>query len=527
VPPSAALSRATPIATIKWMKKHAPRAQREHVHIKTSLIEKQRDYLKSMFAIFDKDGGGSIDLLELKDALMDFGFNADEADDYLDVFAKLPSVQDDGEIDLEEFVHAMATSSTLSEPGMFYFHQDEVKCGKDQGAIKFAEFASNYERLIAQRKIEAGAGENGYAHFQQLFSGSYNVSRPRIATKDMSKAAVDRMLATAVLEQRKVDKELDAKLELEELQIEERNRRLERRRRRRRKRQSRSRAATPGGEGNRNNNTTSTSTNSSSTSRQPTPSTTPSNPNSRPGTSQSSSSRRSSSSRPPSRSAGGTESSAVLADRSELSSRERRQRIRKVLWEHGEAAFRRPRKQKQEALRGRKRDALRRAQARLRGQRKRNAGRMRKHESTRNAKLHLRATRVVRESASLGHSNSLPQIMATANMLTRAKYGREAAASAADFRHGGGSGSAGNLAWIPPTITSGIHRRAAAVIGLRSVHAAGGVSSPFRSPSRGSLVRSRGGEARGQGGSSRQYLPGEKKRSAGDMLRSALSLPEL
>ena len=150
------------------------------------------------------------------------------------MFAKLPSVQDDGEIDLEEFIHAMATSSTLSEPGMFYFHQDQARCSKDHGAKKFAEFACNYKRLIAQRKIEEGSGEDGYANFQQLFSGSYNVSKPRIETKDMSKAAIDRMLAKAVIQQRKVDADLEAKLELEERQLEERKRRRERRRRRRR-----------------------------------------------------------------------------------------------------------------------------------------------------------------------------------------------------------------------------------------------------------------------------------------------------
>ena len=505
-------TRAIPFDTIKWMKKRAPRGQRDHVHIKTSLIEKQRDYLKNMFAIFDKDGGGSIDLLELKDALMDYGFNADEADDYLDVFAKLPSVQDDGEINLEEFVHAMATSSTLSEPGMFYFHQDQVKCAADTGAIKFAEFASNYERLIAQRKIENGAGENGYAHFQQLFDGSYNVSRPRIATKDMSKAAIDRMLASAVIEKRKIGKELDAKLELEELQVEERKRRKERRRRRR-QRENANRAATPSDEDN--------STSSRSGSRQATPSTT--NANSRPATSQSS--------RP------GT--GLTAGDRSEVSSRERRTRIRRALLEHGEAASRRPRKKRQELRRRRKRDALRRAQAELRGQRKSNAGRMRKHESTRNAELHLQATRVARESASLkglGHSNSLPQIMATANMLTRTKYGVDVSRSKTEMKNGGVRGvssSAGNLAWIPPTITSGIHRRAAAVIGLRSTHGRE-LWSPMRSTSRGSLVRSRGGnrsqdDGRGVGGGvlRGQSLTGKGKRSAGIMLRSALSLPEL
>ena len=82
--------RTIPYDTSKWMKK---RRCQDHVYIKTKLIDKQRVYLSRMFAIFDKDGGGSIDLSELKDALIDYGYDADEADDYLDVFAKMPSVQ--------------------------------------------------------------------------------------------------------------------------------------------------------------------------------------------------------------------------------------------------------------------------------------------------------------------------------------------------------------------------------------------------------------------------------------------------
>ena len=138
-------------------------------------------------------------------------------------------------------------------------------------------------------------------------------------------------------------------------------------------------------------------------------------------------------------------------------------------------------------------------------------GRMRKHESRLSAKLHLQATQVVRNLASSKgstHCNSLPQILSTASVLRKSKFSMSGSTVAKDSGSRGGDSLrgndlAGNLKWIPPTITSGIHKRAAAVIGLRSVRKQ---PSPLRSPSRGSLVRSRA-EARKHLSRTWQYRP--------------------
>ena len=165
--------RETPLETIKWMKSRQPT---QNIFIKTDKLDSQVEYLKRMFQIFDKSGDGSIDLSELKAALLDYGFSQSKANEYLETFSSLPSVQDDGEISFEEFKNCMGCSSTLSDPSMFYFLQDQRKCATDTGTLKFAEFASNYERLQNKRCIDKGKGSSeGYDYFKKLFNGTYNL----------------------------------------------------------------------------------------------------------------------------------------------------------------------------------------------------------------------------------------------------------------------------------------------------------------------------------------------------------------
>ena len=163
--------------TVRWMRRRRKGKVGGSAHsggevfLKTGQLAAQRAYLKRMFSIFDQSGDGSIDLSELRHALLDYGLSRHKADDLLEVFANLPSVQNDGEIDFDEFVSCMGTSSTLSDPRMFYFLEDQISSAEDSGAQKFAAFSANYERLIARRKIDAGS----YDAFVDLFGGSYNM----------------------------------------------------------------------------------------------------------------------------------------------------------------------------------------------------------------------------------------------------------------------------------------------------------------------------------------------------------------
>lgn len=435
-----------PYETIKWIRRRR-KLNQDHVYIKTQLIEKQKDYLSRIFAIFDRDGSGSIDLNELKSALIEYGYDEDKADDYLDVFAKMPSVQDDGEIEFDEFVHAMATASTLSEPKMFYFHQDQVKCEDDQGAIRFTEFASNYERMTAQRKIQAGSGEEGYAHFKQLFSGSYNVSKAsiRVHTKDMSKAAIKKLMAEDLKNRKNKEKMLDVRLEMEGKQHAERQKRKERRRHRRRRRRMRDKKSeeesTEGWD----------STNSS-----------------RPETRQSHASSRPTSEK---------KFSEISED--ESNDLERKERIVKLIQKYSGLTPANPRMRSMEPRRKRKQATRRR---------NRKTYRMRSHNSKKNADLRLKAFQIARNSTGSkdpSHSNSLPQIMATANMLTLAKMRKKKGSSSMIESD---TTTKPDKSWLPPRMSATVvYKRAAAVIGLKSVQSG---SEQLRLPSRGSIVRS-------------------------------------
>ena len=53
---------------------------------------------------------------------------------------------------------------------MFYYLQDEHSCAVDTGALKFAEFASNYERLQNKRGIDSGKGTSEGKVLYNLFS---------------------------------------------------------------------------------------------------------------------------------------------------------------------------------------------------------------------------------------------------------------------------------------------------------------------------------------------------------------------
>ena len=100
----------TSLQTIHWMKKRN-KGNYQGIAIKTEMLASQKAYLQRMFNIFDRSGDGSIDLTELQSALLDYGFSEHKAEEYLDVFANLPSVQDDGEISFDEFLNCMGTSS--------------------------------------------------------------------------------------------------------------------------------------------------------------------------------------------------------------------------------------------------------------------------------------------------------------------------------------------------------------------------------------------------------------------------------
>lgn len=165
-----------PLDTIRWMRtRQLNNYDPDIVSIKNNILKpSQKAQLKRIFGIFDNSADGNIDLLELQQALLSYGYSKAKAKQYLQIFEALPSVQDDGEISFDEFVNVMSTSNTMSQPKMFYFLQDEMDCREDISAERFSNFSSNYERLQNKKGLSLG-GEAGYEYFSKLFNGSYNV----------------------------------------------------------------------------------------------------------------------------------------------------------------------------------------------------------------------------------------------------------------------------------------------------------------------------------------------------------------
>ena len=165
-----------PLDTIRWMRtRQLNNYDPDIVSIKNNILKpSQKAQLKRIFAIFDSTNDGNIDLLELQQALLSYGYSKAKAKQYLQIFEALPSVQDDGEISFDEFLNVMSTSNTMSQPKMFYFLQDEMDCREDISAERFSNFSSNYERLQNKKGLSLG-GEAGYDYFSKLFNGSYNV----------------------------------------------------------------------------------------------------------------------------------------------------------------------------------------------------------------------------------------------------------------------------------------------------------------------------------------------------------------
>ena len=130
-----------------------------------------------MFEIFDEDGSGEIDLLELEAALYDYkGIPQKEIVRLLSVFKELDGVKDDGQISFDEFVSVMKTSKSFADPRSFYFLTDEQGSEDQEINEKFAAFANLYEREKNKRKVDIEDRDfKSYKAFHLLFSGTYNL----------------------------------------------------------------------------------------------------------------------------------------------------------------------------------------------------------------------------------------------------------------------------------------------------------------------------------------------------------------
>ena len=258
-----------------------------------------------------------------------------------------------------------------------------------------------------------------------------------VRTKDMSKNAIKKSMEQDLMNRSKTEKMLDARLEMEEKQHEERQRRKERRRRQRRRH----------AEGDEK------STEEVQSARL---------------------------SRPETRQSQTSSGTTPKNDQSELS--KRRKRINKLILKYSDRTTTDPKARKIRPKRRRRRASK---------QGHSNSGRIKKDRSRKDADMRLRAYKIARHSSGSkdpNHSNSLPQIMATANMLTLSKMRKDGSISVMDSN----STKRSDKPWVPPRMSATVvYKRAAAVIGLKTIQ---NDSEQLRSPSRGSLVRSRKGE---------------------------------
>ena len=158
-----------PYSWMKWMSKRNPNLKGQ-VLLRKEHLAPHRAHLKGIFDIFDVDGSGFITVEELQEALENYGMPAKSVSSMLDMFLALESVQDDHEISFEEFVQVLATAGASEE--LFYFLKDQQNSAADESTKKFAEFATNYHRYLAHRRINE---QRDYSAFTELFNSTYNL----------------------------------------------------------------------------------------------------------------------------------------------------------------------------------------------------------------------------------------------------------------------------------------------------------------------------------------------------------------
>ena len=168
---------ALPLSTVKYLRSRVKDRGQGYVFTKEKYIKPYLPKLKRMFEIFDEDGSGEIDLLELEAALYDYkGIPQKEIVRLLSVFKELDGVKDDGQISFDEFVSVMKTSKSFADPRSFYFLTDEQGSEDQEINEKFAAFANLYERAKNQRKVDIEDRDfKSYKAFHLLFSGTYNL----------------------------------------------------------------------------------------------------------------------------------------------------------------------------------------------------------------------------------------------------------------------------------------------------------------------------------------------------------------
>eukprot|EP00942_MAST-04A_sp_MAST-4A-sp1_P001420 g1420.t1 len=166
-----------PLSTVRYLRTRVKERGQGYVFTKEKYIRPFLPKLRRMFQIFDDDGSGEIDLLELEAALYDYNeIPKKEIVRLLSVFRELDGVKDDGQISFDEFVSVMKTSKSFADPRSFYFLNDEQGTEDQEINEKFAAFANLYERKKNQRKVDVDTRDfKSYKNFHLLFSGTYNL----------------------------------------------------------------------------------------------------------------------------------------------------------------------------------------------------------------------------------------------------------------------------------------------------------------------------------------------------------------
>ena len=102
-----------PLSTVRYLRTRVKERGQGYVFTKEKYILPFLPKLRRMFQIFDDDGSGEIDLLELEAALYDYNeIPKKEIVRLLSVFRELDGVKDDGQISFDEFVSVMKTSKS-------------------------------------------------------------------------------------------------------------------------------------------------------------------------------------------------------------------------------------------------------------------------------------------------------------------------------------------------------------------------------------------------------------------------------
>ena len=88
-----------PLSTVRYLRTRVKERGQGYVFTKEKYIRPFLPKLRRMFQIFDDDGSGEIDLLELEAALYDYNeIPKKEIVRLLSVFRELDGVKDDGQI---------------------------------------------------------------------------------------------------------------------------------------------------------------------------------------------------------------------------------------------------------------------------------------------------------------------------------------------------------------------------------------------------------------------------------------------